>query len=163
MKPWAYVVLFSMLIAGLGGIYAKGHSAGYDKRDKTVAQEIQDAVQVERKAQEEAWQKVVEAAEAQVIVEEKIVEVIREVEIKIPEVVDRIIVKKPECRDLGDEYGGLLDQQVAAANGREAPADPAELAAGVPGITNLLLGPNRPHSYRAWAEYGDFGNLPGAT
>lgn len=132
MKKWGYIGAAIAILALILTLYNKVYSAGYTARDATVAQEIEDAVQIEREAQEKAWQKVVEEAEAQIVVEEKIVEVIREVEIEIPKVVDRIVVERPECRDLGDEYGRLLDQQVAAANGREAPADPAELDGGMP-------------------------------
>lgn len=106
----------------LAWVYRAGHSAGFDKRDSTVEDEIRSELEAREEKFEQDWLDYVAALEPEIIVEEKIVERIREVEIKVPQVIERII---PECRDLGPDYGGLLDEHVAAANGREAPADPA--------------------------------------
>lgn len=126
MKPWAYAVIAMVLVGFLGGMYAKGHAAGYNKRDLEVNKEILAALEQQRDELQQHWMKVVLATEAQIVVEEKIVEKIREVEVEIPTVVERIVEVKPECADLGDAYVGLLNNQVRAGNGIQvaAAADP---------------------------------------
>lgn len=123
-----YAIAVAAILSLVGGIYYAGHSAGFDERDKSVQGEISNAVETEKARSAAEWQVLLDAAQAEIVVEERIVEKIREVEIEVPKVVERIVEVRPECRDLGPDYGGLLDQQVAAANGRESPADPAALA-----------------------------------
>lgn len=137
MKPWAYVVLILLLVGAIGGVYSKGHSAGYDKRDKTVQQEIDNAVSKAQETHEAEKKAAVDAALAEIEIEERIVEVIREVEVEIPTVVERIVEVKPECRDLGDDYGRLLDEQVRAANSESSSDNPGPLDDGVPGTEGL--------------------------
>lgn len=116
MNPWAYVALVVAVIAAFGGAYAKGHSAGYAKSQDEIQQSIIEAQTAARFEEAKRWKAALDAAEANVRVEEVIVEKIREVEVEIPTVVERIVEVRPECRDLGAEYAGLLNNQVRAAN-----------------------------------------------
>ena len=127
MKPWAYLAIIVAILAAFGATYAKGHSSGYDARDKQVQQEIIDAQQAARNAEAEIWKNTIAASEAEIIIEERIVEVIREVEIEIPRVVERIVELTPECADLGIDYAGLLNNQVRASNGVQSPGTTAPL------------------------------------
>lgn len=128
MKAWAWAIIALAVIGAIGGVYAKGHAAGYNKRDLEAQKEIVQA-QVDSAenllASFEAGQA---ATEATIVVEEKIVEKIREVEVEVPTVVEQIVEVTPECADLGDAYAGLLNNQVSAGNGIQiaAPADPAD-------------------------------------
>lgn len=128
MKIWAYVAL-AVLILGAAGAAAKSiHSAGYNKRDREVQQDI---IEAQVKAAEDAearWSASVKAATEAIRVEEVIVERIREVEIEIPKVVERIVELTPECADLGPAYAGMLNNQVRAGNGIQiaSPADAAD-------------------------------------
>lgn len=128
MKVWAYVALAALII-GAAGAAAKGlHSAGYNKRDQEVQQDI---IEAQVRAEEEAearWAASVVAATEAIRVEEKIVERIREVEIEIPKVVERIVELTPECADLGPAYAGMLNNQVRAGNGIQiaSPADASD-------------------------------------
>ncbi len=134
MKTYAYVIIVLAVIAAVGGTYATGHSSGYDKRDAEIRD---DAIIAQNQAVEKRmneWLETQAQAEPVIIIEEKIVEVIREIEKRIPTVVEKIVMVTPECADLGPEFAGLLNEQISASNSREdSVADPAaELATGVP-------------------------------
>lgn len=116
MKIYVYLALAVLLIGAAGASAKALHTAGYNKRDLEVQQSILDAQETARKDEEQKWRDTVAAAEGQIVIEEKIVEVIREVEKKIPVVVDRIVVERPECADLGPDYAGLLNDQIRAGN-----------------------------------------------
>lgn len=134
MKPWAYLAILVAVLAAFGGTYAKGKSSGYDKRNLEVMQDIEEAREQERKDRDAHWRSVVDATEAQIVIEERIVEKIREVEIEVPTVVERIVEVKPECADLGDAYAGVLNNQVRAGNGIQiaAPTDPDDAGLQTP-------------------------------
>ena len=121
MKIWAYLAIFALVIGAAGAAAKSIHSAGYNKRDLEVQQDILDAQESARRDEAEKWEQTVAAAEGTVIIEEKIVEKIRVVEKEIPKVVERIVELTPECADLGAEYAGLLNDQVRAANRTQSP------------------------------------------
>ena len=121
MKIWAYFAIFALVIGAAGAAAKSIHSAGYNKRDREVQQDILDAQESARRDEAEKWEQTVAAAEGTVIIEEKIVEKIRVVEKEIPKVVERIVELTPECADLGAEYAGLLNDQVRAANRTQSP------------------------------------------
>lgn len=134
MKVWAYVILATLLIGAIGGAVKWIYDAGYDK---AIAEQKDQAILDQNKAIADAkreWEETREAAEAQIVVEEKIVEVIREVEREVPRIVEKIVEVKPECRDLGPDYAGLLNAAVRASNGdgNAGTAAPAELVEGMP-------------------------------
>jgi len=99
MKIYAYLAIFFLVIAAAGTSASYIHKAGYNKREE------------ERK-----WKATVLAAKAEIIIEERIVEKIREVEKLVPQVVERIVEVTPECADLGDDFAGVLNDQIRAAN-----------------------------------------------
>jgi hypothetical protein len=128
MKIWAYLAIFVLVIGAAGAAAKSIHSAGYNKRDQEVQQDIIDA-QIQAAADAEArWSASVVAATQAIRVEERIVEKIREVEIEIPKVVERIVELTPECADLGPAYAGMLNNQVRAGNGIQiaSPTDAAD-------------------------------------
>ena len=131
MKPWAYLLIVAAVLAAFGSTYAVGHSAGYDKRVGEIQEEILDAVAAARLEEEKLWKEIVAAAEAEIVIEERIVETIREVEIEIPTVVERIVELTPECADLGSSFAGLLNDQVRAGNGVQSPEPAAPLDDGL--------------------------------
>lgn len=129
MKIWAYVALAALILGAAGAAAKSLHSAGYNKRDQEVQQDI---IEAQVRAAEEAearWSAAVVAATEAIRVEQVIVERIREVEIEIPMVVERIVELTPECADLGPAYAGMLNNQVRAGNGVQI-ASPADTANG---------------------------------
>ena len=122
MKPWAWLAIIVAVVAAFGSTYAFGKSAGYDKRSTELQNEILDAVAEAERKKDEDWQKLLDAAEGQIVVEEKIVKEIQYVEKEIPKIVKEIVEVRPECRDLGPDYAGLLSDQVRAANGLQGPS-----------------------------------------
>ena len=134
MKIYAYVIIILALIAAIGGTYATGHSSGYDKRDAEIRD---DAIIAQNEAIEKRmaeWIETQAQAEPVIVVEEKIVEKIRVIEKDVPRVVEKIVTIRSECRDLGDDFAGVLNAQIDASNAREdSIADPAPgVVAGVP-------------------------------
>lgn len=116
MKIYIYAALAVLIISTITFASHKIYHAGYDKRDSEVQAEIIAAQEKARKEEEERWRETVAAAEAQIVIEERIVEKIREVEIEIPKVVEKIVTVSPECANLGTDYARLLNDQVRAAN-----------------------------------------------
>ena len=117
MKPWAYAAIVIALIAAIGAVYAKGHSAGYNKRDREVQAQIIKVQEQTRFEEELRWASAVTAALDQVKTEVKIVEKINVVEKQVPKIVERVRIERPECTDyFGNSYAGLLNDQVRAAN-----------------------------------------------
>ena len=129
MKIWAYVILATFILGAAGAAAKSLHSAGYNKRDREVQQDIIDAQVRAAEEAEARWSASVKAATEAIRVEEVIVERIREVEIEIPKVVERIVELTPECADLGPAYAGMLNNQVRAGNGIQI-ASPADAADG---------------------------------
>ena len=116
MKIYVYLALAVLLITSAGVAAKSIHTAGYNKRDNEVQQEILEAQEKARSEEEQKWRDTVAAAEGQIVIEEKIVEKIRVVEKEIPRVVKEIVTINPECGDLGPDYARLLNDQVRAGN-----------------------------------------------
>ena len=118
MKIWAYVILAGLVIgaatAGAKAIYDSGYDAAVVEQQELAIERQNEAI-ADARAE---WERTLEAAEAEIIIEERIVEVIREVEREVPRVVERIVEVTPECSDLGTEYAGLLNAAVRASNSR---------------------------------------------
>jgi hypothetical protein len=92
------------------------YEAGWN--DHKVATQ-QGAIEEQNKAIEKRmaeWIATQAAAEPVIITEEKIVEKIRVVTKEVPKVVEKFVAA--ECRDLGPEYAGLLNDAVRASNQR---------------------------------------------
>lgn len=117
MKIWAYLAILVLVVGAASAATKSIHSAGYNKRDREVQQDIIDAqVRAEEEA-EARWAASVVAATQAIRIEERIVERIREVEILVPTIVERIVELTPDCGDLGLAYAGLLNDQIRAGNG----------------------------------------------
>ena len=127
MKIYVYLALAVLLITSAGVAAKSIHTAGYNKRDNEVQQEILEAQEKARSEEEQKWRDTVAAAEGQIVIEEKIVEKIRVVEKEIPRVVKEIVTINPECGDLGPDYARLLNDQVRAGNSLSG----AEITPGV--------------------------------
>ncbi|MBW2561906.1 MAG: hypothetical protein JRE40_13770 [Deltaproteobacteria bacterium] len=132
MKIWAYLAIFILVIGAAGAAAKSIHSAGYNKRDQEVQQDIIDAQETARVDEEAKWRATVAAAEATIIIEERIVEKIRVVEKEIPRIVERIVELTPECADLGPDYAGLLNDQIRASNSVSSPEAPTGVVEGMP-------------------------------
>lgn len=128
MKVWAYVVLAGVLITGLTVGIRAIYAAGYNDRDQEVQQSIIDAQQHAVAEFERGYSEAAAATEATIVVEERIVEKIREVEIEVPKIIEHIVELTPECKYLGPAYAGLLNNQVRAGNGIQiaSPTDPPD-------------------------------------
>jgi len=132
MKIWAYVILAGIIAGAIGTGLRWAYTSGYDKRDQEVQQDIIDAQETARADEEAKWKDTVAAAEATIVVEERIVEKIRVVEREIPKVVERIVEVTPECADLGPDFAGLLNDQIRASNGLQSPEAPPGVDEGMP-------------------------------
>lgn len=121
MKIYIYLALAILIISSAAYAAKSIHNAGYAKRDREVQQDIIEAQELARSEEEAKWAATVAAAEGQIVIEERIVETIREIEIEIPVVVERIVEVTPECADLGVDYARLLNDQVRAANRTQSP------------------------------------------
>ena len=117
MRIWAYVILAGIIFGGITAGARWAWQSGYDSRDREEAA---------------LWEDVVANAEAQVIVEERIVTEIREIEKEVPRVVERIVEVMPECSDLGPDFISVLNNQVRAANQVQDAEGPVAMATGVP-------------------------------
>ena len=82
MKIYVYLALAVLLITSAGVAAKSIHTAGYNKRDNEVQQEILEAQEKARSEEEQKWRDTVAAAEGQIVIEERIVEKIRVVEFK---------------------------------------------------------------------------------
>lgn len=110
------VVIIALLVAAKGAhtaIYNAGWNAAIVTQDLLIEQEKQAAV---AKAFRQ-WENMNTIAEDNIVIEERIVEKVRTIEKKIPIVVERIVEVTPECRDLGDDFAGLLNAQVNSRPG----------------------------------------------
>jgi len=132
MKIWAYVILATLILGAAGATAKSIHSAGYNKRDGEVQQEIIVAQENARLEEAAKWRETVKQAEAQIVIEERVVEKIRVIERDIPRVVEKIVTLTPECSNLGPDYAGLLNDQIRAANSREGAEITTELVDGMP-------------------------------
>jgi len=102
-------------------IYDSGWNAAVVEQGVLIQAAKDDAVELAR----QEWEATAGIAETQIVVEERIVEVIREVEKRIPTVVERIVTVTPECNDLGADFAGLLNAQVnSGADNETGSADP---------------------------------------
>lgn len=119
MKIWAYLGLAALLLGGAkwahSAVYGSGWNAAIVEQTALIQEAREDAVE---KALSE-WENTARIAEVQIVVEERIVEVIRVVEKEIPVIVERIVEVHPECNDLGDDFASLLNAQVNSRPGLE--------------------------------------------
>lgn len=109
-------IVIAVLLAAkfaYNAIFDAGWNAAVVKQGELIQDAKAEAVE---KARQE-WENTATIAEKEIVVEERIVEVIREVEKEIPTVVERIVTVAPECSDLGDDFAGLLNRQVNSGAG----------------------------------------------
>lgn len=112
MKIYAYIALAVVLFGGAkwahSTIWNSGWNAAVVEQTALIAEARDDAVE---KALSE-WENTARLAATEIVVEERIVEVIRVIEKEIPVIVERIVEITPECNDLGADFAGLLNAQV---------------------------------------------------
>ena len=129
MKIYAYVALAVVLIAGAkwghSAIFNAGWNAAIVEQEQAIATAKDEAVAKAR----QQWENMTDLTEKEIVVEEKIVEVIRIVEKEIPKIVERIVTVTPECADLGADFARLLNRQVnsgadRSSGGTETVAEP---------------------------------------
>lgn len=124
MKIGLYIALVVVVLGGLkwahSAIYDSGYNAAVVEQAAAIQVAKDDAV---KKARIE-WEATAEIADENIVIEERIVEVVRTVEKEIPKIVERIVTVTPECNDLGDDFAGLLNAQTrAGANRSNGSAD----------------------------------------
>ena len=118
MKLYIYAGIAVALMAFSYWAYGQVYDAGYDA---AVVKMQEEAILRQNEAIEAAraeWELTAAAAEREIVIEERIVEVIREVEREIPTVVERIVEVTPECADLGPEFLGVFNAAISASNNR---------------------------------------------
>ena len=115
-------IYLAIIVALLGGIkwahssaYKSGWNAAVVEQEKLIREVKDQAVE----DAEIKWKGLVDAAEGQIIVEEKIVEKVRIVNRDIETVVEKIVEVKPDCADLGVDFVKLFNGQVRAGRGNE--------------------------------------------
>ncbi len=127
--PFKAGIALAILIVGGGlikwaydAVWDSGYNAAVVEQDAEIRKAEQAAV---AKARQE-WENVAALAEREIVVEERIVEKIREVEREIPIVVESIVEIQPDCADLGDDFARLLNEQARSgadrSNDRSDPA-----------------------------------------
>ena len=135
MKIWAYLAIAALVIGAATAAYAAVYKAGYSS---AVAKQQELAIIAQNDAIEAArieWALSAEAGQAEIIIEERIVEVVREVIKEIPVVVDRIVELTPECADLGGDFLRVYNDAIRAGGGGEdgPAADTVNHDGAVPG------------------------------
>lgn len=119
IKIWAYLGIIVALLGGAKWAHSSIYKAGWNAavvEQEALVQQARDQAAEEARIK---WQALVDAAEGQIVIEEKIVEVIRVVNKEIPKVVEKIVEVKPECNDLGPDVAGLLTLQALASHSGE--------------------------------------------
>lgn len=117
IKIWAYLGIIVALLGGAKWAHSSIYKAGWNAavvEQEALVQQARDQAAEEARIK---WQALVDAAEGQIVIEEKIVEVVRVVNKEIPKVVERVVT---ECRDLGPDVAGLLTAQALASDRGEA-------------------------------------------
>lgn len=128
MKIWAYLALAIALLGGAkwahSTVFSSGWNAAIVEQTVLIQEAREDAVE---KALTE-WENTARLAAAEIVIEERIVEVIRVIEKEIPVIVERIVEITPECNDLGDDFASLLNAQVNSRTSLEndSPGSAAE-------------------------------------
>lgn len=97
--------------------YNKIYQAGYDAAQVKYQTEQLRAVEDALASARAEWEVSRAAGEAEVIVEEKIVERVRVVEREVPRVVERVV--RAECRDLGPDVQRLFNDAIRAGGSDE--------------------------------------------
>lgn len=124
MRIYAYVALAIVVL----GFLKWGHTAVFNSGYNAAVAEQGIAIQVAKDkavaVAREQWENTAKLASANIVIEERIVEVERIVEREIPVIVERIVTVFPECNDLGDDFARLLNAQVnSGSSGSNRGAD----------------------------------------
>ncbi len=132
MKIWAYIILAGILIGAATATYKAIDKAGYNRAIVETQQaniKAQNAAIEKRMAE---WIATQDQAEVVIQIKEKIVEKIRVVTKEVPKIIETFVIA--ECRDLGAEYAGLLNDQVRASNNArdESPTAAPSMDASLP-------------------------------
>lgn len=121
IKALVYAGIFSLVMATAWTVYNKIWTSGYNTAQVELQSESIKAANAAVKKAKAEWEASAAAAEAQILVEEKIVEKIRVIEKEIPAVVESIA---PECRDLGPEFLGMFNGFIDAAGNQRDDTEP---------------------------------------
>lgn len=119
VKVIAIALIGTALVVGIRGAYQTAWQSGYDTAQLEVSREVQKRIDAAVEREKEQWENLTEIADESMTAEVEIVEVERIVERKIPVVVERIVERTPDCRDLGADFVGLLNEQVTASAGTQ--------------------------------------------
>jgi len=126
LKPMLYVAavlaVFGFVRWAYGSVYQSGYDAARIEMQNFAIEEQNEAIAAARAA----WEKDQEAAGKQIVVEEKIVEKVKIVREEIPKIVERIVEVAPECSDLGNDFLGVYNAAIIAANSGAAGSPDSE-------------------------------------
>lgn len=127
-KVWAYVALAGVLVAFSTWAYGAIYDAGFNT---AIIQAQEAAILRQNAAIAEAradWAASQEIGATQILIEEKIVEVTRDVIKEVPVVVERIVEITPECADLGPDFLRVFNDAIRAGSGPgpDAPSNPPD-------------------------------------
>lgn len=126
IKPMVYLGIVVAVLGcakwAHGTIYQSGYDSARIEFQNLAIEQQNTAIENARRQ----WEADQEAAEVQIVVEEKIVEKVKVVREEIPKVVERIVTVTPECSDLGFDFVGVFNAAIVAANGGEAGSPDSE-------------------------------------
>ncbi len=100
-----------------GKVYDSGYADAVTEQ-QTLAIEQQNKAIAQARIE---WEITAGVGEREIVIEERIVERIREVEREIPVIVERIVELTPECADLGPDFLGLFNAAISASNSGDDP------------------------------------------
>ena len=113
-KVWAGIAAASAMLGAAWVVYDHVYDSGYNAaRVKYQAEQLR-AIEDALAAARAKWDESQEAAEVQIVIEEKIVERIRVVEREVPKVVERVVAA--ECRDLGIDIQRVFNDAIRAGD-----------------------------------------------
>lgn len=119
-----FYVIAGLAVAGMlfaywahGKVYDSGYSDATAEQQKLAIEQQNKAIAQARIE----WEITAGVGEREIVIEERIVERIREVEREIPVIVERIVELTPECADLGPDFLGLFNAAISASNSGDDP------------------------------------------
>jgi len=116
-KVWGVIAALTALLGSAWVAYDRIYDSGYDAARVKYQSEKLHAIELALAAARAQWAESQEAAEVQIVVEEKIVERIRVVEREVPKIVEKFV--PAECHDLGPDIRRLFNDAIRAGNSDE--------------------------------------------
>lgn len=113
-KVWGIIAAVTALLGSAWVAYDRIYDSGFDAARVKYQSEKLRGIELALTAARKQWEASQEAAEVQIVIEEKIVERIRVVEREVPKIVERVVAA--ECRNLGPDIQRLFNDAIRAGN-----------------------------------------------